>query len=160
MNEKKFWKIIKSSQSVFAKRPDRHQERLIRLLSKRKVEEIIMFDVIFSHYMNLANTWEMRAAAHIITDKFSEEFFSDFRGWLISRGKKTFFRVMKKPDILVKYVSLRDEMDWVGYEACALEAYERKTGHELPPANGIKGKKWEEADLPGMLPKLWRKFRR
>ena len=160
MNEKKFWKIIKSSRSVFAKSADRHQERLIRILSKKKVEDIIMFDVIFSHYMNMANTWEMRAAAHIIVEEFTEEYFSDFRGWLITRGRKTFFQILKRPDSLAKVISLRDDMDWVGYEACALEAYERKTGHELPPANGIKGKKWESADLPSMMPRLWRKFRR
>ena len=160
MNEKKFWKLIKKSRSVFARNAERHQERLIRLLARKKVEDIIMFDVIFSHYMNMANTWEMRAAAHILVDEFTEEYFSDFRGWLISRGRKTFYQVIKNPEKLVKHVSIRDQMDWVGYEACALEAYERKTGLTLPPANSIKGKKWEEADLPSMLPKLWRKFRR
>lgn len=143
-----------------ARSAERHQERLIRMLARRPVNDIVMFDVIFAHYMNIAKTWEMRAAAAIIAHEFSEEFFSDFRGWLVSRGKKKFHRVMRNPEYLAKLVSRRDTLDWVGYEACALEAYELKTGHELPAPGAIKGKQWADEDLPAMYPRLWKKFQR
>ena len=158
MTERKFWKIIKKSRSPLAKSPEKHQSRLTRILRKKKVQEIIMFDCFFAHYMNISNTWELRAAATILNDKCDDEFFADFRGWLISRGRKTFYRILRNPEKLTKIVRVNDPMDWVGYGACALEAYERKTGKELPPPTAIKGMKWQEEDLPVKFPRLWKKY--
>lgn len=158
MNERRFWKIIKGSHSVLARGPEKQQKRLIRILAKKKVQDIVMFDCFFAHFMNLSNTWELRAAASIIGTEFSEPFFSDFRGWLICKGEKTFYKAMKDPEILYKLIKFDDPLDWVGYEACALEAYELKTGTTLPSNSSIKGIKWVDEDLPQKYPKLWRKF--
>lgn len=120
--------------------------------------DIVMFDCIFSHYMNLANTWELRAAATILNPELDDAFFADFRGWLITRGKKTYYRVLKNPERLTKHVKLQDPMDWVGFGACALEAYGRKTGRELSSPEAIKGRKWQHSELPGIFPRLWKHF--
>ncbi|MEL6672564.1 MAG: DUF4240 domain-containing protein [Bacteroidota bacterium] len=158
MTEKKFWKIIDKSRSRVNKNSEQHQARLIRRLAKRSVGDIMMFDTIFTHYMNMANTWELKAASHIMNPKGGEVFFADFRGWLISQGRKKYYKALKNPESLTKIISRRDPMDWVGYGACALEAYELKTGKELPPPHSIKGIKWEEDDLPAKFPRLWQRF--
>ncbi|MEZ4847857.1 MAG: hypothetical protein R3B93_04355 [Bacteroidia bacterium] len=54
---------------------------------------------------------------------------------------------MKKPDILQKYVSLRDEMDWVAI-ARALEATNEKRDMNFRLPMALKGKV-EEAGFAG-----------
>ena len=158
MTETKFWKIIKKARSRLAKNPESHQNRLIRILARKKVQEIVMFDCIFAHYMNMANTWELRGAATILNSACDDAFFADFRGWLICQGRKKYYKTLRDPEYLRKLIKRGNRMDWVGYGACALEAYELKTGKELPPTSAIKGMKWSEDDLPAKFPVLWRKF--
>ncbi|WNJ21466.1 DUF4240 domain-containing protein [Pontibacter sp. G13] len=158
MTEKQFWKIIKKSHGMFTKQPEKHQLRLIRLLTKLPAKDIIAFDGHFSRFMDMANHWDLRGAAAIIYGNDSQEFFSDFRGWLITRGKKPYYRVLRQPEYVRKLVKPYHSLDWVGFDAVSLEAYEQKTGKPLPAPNLIKGRVWKEADLPQLYPNLWKAF--
>jgi hypothetical protein len=158
MREKDFWKLIGKSKSMLARSPEKQQQRLIRILTRRTLQEIIIFDSYFQHFMEIAHTWPLRSAASLVRGKDSEEFFQDFRGWLICRGEKAWYRVLRNPDKVAGYISLHDPLDWVGYDTCAAEAYELKSGHEMPPQGEIRGSRWPEAELADRYPALWKKF--
>lgn len=158
LNEKRFWSIVQKSKSILARTPAQHQERLIRILVKLPVNDIIIFDRMFHHFMNLSNTWDIRAAVHIIKGNSDEETFTDFRGWLVTRGKVAYYKVLKDPEHLGSLIKIGDPCEWDGYDFCAEEAYERKTGSKLRPVTATNGQKWEESDLPAMFPKLWKKY--
>lgn len=158
MREKNFWKLVDKSRSVLARTPEKQQERMIRSLSNRSLQEINGFDCYFRHYMELSNTWELKSAAALIRGDDSKEFFQDFRAWLIFRGKKVFYLVLRQPDKAAKYISLYDQLDWSGFDTCAAEAFELKSGREIPPPGETRGSRPGERELPDRFPKLWKKF--
>ncbi len=158
MREKDFWNLVAKSKSLLARSPEKQQERLIRILSRRTLQDIMDFDSYFRHFMEMSNTWQLRSAASLVNGEDSVPFFEDFRGWLICRGKKTWYRVVRQPDRVAKYISMYDPLDWVGYNSCAAEAYEIKSGHEMPPGAETRGTRWPERELPDRYPRLWKKF--
>lgn len=158
MREKDFWTLVGKSKSVLARSPEKQQERLIRILTRRSLMDIVAFDSYFRHFMELSNTWQMRSAASIVNGTDTVEFFADFRGWLICRGKKTWYSVYRNPDKVAKFISLSNPLDWVGYDSCAAEAYEIKSGHPMPPPGETRGARYSENELPDQFPKLWKKF--
>lgn len=158
LREKDFWRIIKKSRTLLSRTPDAQQQRLIRLLTKRSLPEIITFDRMYQYFMGLANTWDLRAAAQIVCGDAHDQAFVDFRGWLVSRGKKHYYRVLEDPEHLEDLIPVGDPCDWHGFDFCAVEAYEQITGIPLADASATVGQKWEEADLPALYPALWKKY--
>ena len=154
----KFWKIIKKSQGRFSKAPFRQHERLVRLLTKLSVREIIMFDITFQYYMKMADTWEVQGAARVVRAGHDDEFFVSFRAWLITRGKKLYYKALRSPDTLAKTLKYTDDPEWQGFVHCAREAYHRKTGKKMPDDELFPGRSLKDAELPDHFPKLWKKF--
>lgn len=160
MNEDAFWKIIKSTKRLGARTADQYQERLIRRLIKRPAQDIIWFETWFTHFVNLSQTADLQAAARIMQPDLDEVQFLDFRGWLVCQGKKAFYASLKSPKHLTKMMRPRQLLDWLGYGACAAEAYEQKTGQEMPTLLQMSENVWPENELPRRFPKLWQHFRR
>lgn len=161
MEEDAFWKLIKAPKGrVRSNLADQYQERLIRTLAKRPAQDIIWFEAWFTHFVQMAQTAELQAAARIMQPEMEDEGFLDFRGWLVCQGKKAYYSCLKSPDKLTKIVKPRQLLDWLGYGACAAEAYEQKTGQEMPPPDQMAGPVWPDNELPRRFPKLWQHFRR
>lgn len=160
MDENAFWKLIKSARRLTSQNADRYQERLIRSLVKRPAQEIIWFEAWLSHFVQMAYTAELQAAARIIAPDLNEAHFMDFRGWLVCQGKKHFYACLKSPAHLTKMIKARQLIDWLGYGACAAEAYEQKTGQPIPSVTEMPAHIWPENELPRRFPKLWQHFRR
>ena len=116
----------------------------------------------------------MWAAAYIINEGCSDDWFDYFRAGLISQGEKIFTDVINNPENLVNYITfedgdLSDESQWAaGVEELmyvAREAYENITGTDempsvLPQNTSTTGEKWEEDEVESVLPKLAEHCRR
>jgi hypothetical protein len=158
LSEARFWKLLKKSKSVSARSPQLQYDRLVKLLSKKSVREIVMFERLFKHLIAMADLPELRGAAQVVKAEVDEKYFLNFRAWLVLRGKKSYYQVLKNPDFLAKVLKYTDDPEWPGYLHCAEDAYKRKTGKPLSEYQKVASRPWKESELPDRFPRLWKKF--
>lgn len=170
MNVEQFWQLVAESRSDFdLGRRDgnmqRQAERLVKLLSALPDREVMEFQRIFAEQFHRAYRWDLWGAAYVIEGGCSDDGFTDFRYWLISMGRDIFEAALADPDSLASVAA------GSGIEDCAFEEFgylaaEVLEGRaiildevEAPPSpSEPTGRRWEEAELPGRLPKLWAQF--
>lgn len=163
MDSDKFWEIISISKGNSSGDYERQQSELEKELSKLTAIEILEFDNKFRTLRGEVYNWDFWAAAYIINGGCSDDCFSDFRGWLIGQGKSIFESAVQNIETLSDLNETNDG-DWEGLSYIPTDAYEKKTGTDMP--NGIQenfeiiGEEWNEEgdDLKNKYPKLWAKF--
>jgi hypothetical protein len=156
MTTSEFWKLIERSKRG-AEDCDEQAEKLQTLLTKLPPEEIVAFDAIFTEFRCKAYRWDLWGVAYILCGGCSDDAFDYFRAWLIGRGQKYFEAAMQDPENVARKVTEDDfpEAELLMYAAA--QAYESKTGKEMPYRR-IKhphkptGKQWKEEDLPKLFP--------
>ena len=162
MDENQFWKIIEVSQSNSKGDYEKQQVELELELTKLVALDILKFDNRFSKHRGDAYKWELWGAAYIMNGGCSDDCFSDFRGWLIGKGKEAYYNALTNPETLIEQKHDMDNDDWEGLSYVAMTAYEKKTESQMP--KGIQenfeiiGNEWEEDDLRNKFPKLWSKW--
>jgi len=162
MDENQFWKIIEVSQSNSKGDYEKQQVELELELTKLVALDILKFDNRFSKHRGDAYKWELWGAAYIMNGGCSDDCFSDFRGWLIGKGKEAYYNALTNPETLIEQKHDMDIDDWEGLSYVAMTAYEKKTESQMP--KGIQenfeiiGNEWEEDDLRNKFPKLWSKW--
>lgn len=163
MDSNQFWEIIAISKANSSGDYEKQQSELEKELLKLSAIEILEFDNKFRTLRGEVYNWDFWAAAYIINGGCSDDCFSDFRGWLIGQGKETFENAVDNIENLTKLNETNDG-DWEGLSYIPTDAYENKTGNEMPTGISenfeIKGEEWEEDgdDLKNRFPKLWAKF--
>jgi hypothetical protein len=163
MDSEKFWEIIALSKTNSSGDYEKQQSELQKELLKLPAIEIIEFANKFRTIRGEVYNWNFWAAAYIINGGCSDDCFSDFRGWLIGQGKITFENAIGDIETLTELNETNDG-DWEGLSYIPSDAYEQKTGNDMP--NGIRenfeitGEEWDEEgdDLKNKFPKLWAKF--
>lgn len=176
MTTQEFWNIIVDSRSEWnlqltTGNMDRQLARLKTLLSRLTPEEIIAFKDWYTQYHFAAYSHDLWAVAYLVNGGCSDDGFHYFRDWLISMGKDVYETGMADADLLVGVFTSPDleiaEFEEFGYVAA--EAYEAKTGQELPPRAGKHpteptGQPWaqkmkvNEAELGRRFPKVYAAF--
>ena len=91
MDQKGFWSLIDAvNKEVSPEDTDgilkATQEKLLQL----PLREILDFHNLLTLYMDLADIPDLVAAATIINDGISDDGFTDFRAWLVSRGREVY----------------------------------------------------------------------
>lgn len=157
-----FWSLIERSRRG-AESCDEQVERLAYRLAELPPEEIEAFDRHLTERRIEAYRWDLWGAAYIINGGCSDDGFEYFRCWLISKGRKFFEATLADPEYAGRGVSDDDVQECEPLLGVAGEAYERTTGRDLPPASidypaEPTGRRWDEAELPGLFPKLWKRF--
>ncbi len=160
MDDDRFWTLIE--QTRVARTYEDQQEMLGELLGMLAPVEIMKFDNRFRFYKGEAMTWELWAAAYIMNGGCSDDCFSDFRDWLISRGKKIYYDCLANQNEVI-YLDHDPAVDeWEGFGYVVMEAYESKTGQRMPEGfrenHEIRGKEWEESQLPQKFSVIWNKW--
>jgi len=162
-----FWNLINASRREVRGEPVEQMEALKNALVELEIDDIFVFDRIFSEYHNRAYTFELWGAAYVIGGGCSDDGFTDFRGWLISRGEEVYEAAMLDPESLVKVIKNHDDDGQIeGFQYVASIAWEEKTGKNADRFPGPKvarsseptGVAWEESELPERYPKLSKKF--
>lgn len=165
----RFWKIIEGSAREAKGRCSAQCAALRKRLLALSAKEIEAFQSRFEKEMDRAYTWDLWGAAYVIAGGCSDDGFSDFRSWLISRGRKAFEAALKRPDSLAALVRPQDrDCQFESFQYVAQRALERKEGSEksgLAPDSKDrptepKGKPWKESsdELQQRFPKLWERF--
>jgi len=161
MDTTTFWKLIEDAKQLSGGNPELQVAELTDALSALEVSDIIAFDARFDQLMAVSYTRELWAAAYIINGGCSNDCFDYFRGWLIAQGEAIFHNALHDPETLVEVVEPEEaELEEILYVAD--EAYERKTGQELPQGERViwqlNGELWDEETKYAMYPKLATKF--
>ncbi|SFB96233.1 DUF4240 domain-containing protein [Pseudoalteromonas denitrificans] len=135
MTEDQFWTLVQAPN--FHESSDEISEHLKLKLNDLNDDELACFDKYFNLKMRETYTWDLWAAAFIISGCNSEYAFSEFRSWLISRGKAIFNKTIENPDNLAGYdvIPFKDEQPYPfldEYDLLAGQIYEDRTEEELP----------------------------
>ena len=158
-----FWNLIKKSRRGASDDCDALAANLTTRLEKLAPAEIISFHQHLWDLLGESYRRDLWAVADIINGGCSDDGFEYFRCWLISQGKEFFEMVLVEPETAAKRVRDEDvECEPLLY--ASLQAYENKTGHEMPKINishsdEPKGEQWQEEDLERLYPKLCKRFR-
>ncbi|PAJ73017.1 hypothetical protein CJF42_18055 [Pseudoalteromonas sp. NBT06-2] len=135
MTEEQFWTLVQAPD--FHASPNEIADNLKEKLEKLSDEKLADFDKYFNQKMRISYTWDLWAAAFIICGCNSEYAFSEFRSWLISRGRAIFDKTLEYPDNLAAYdvIPVKDDQPYPyldEYDLLAGQIYEERTEEELP----------------------------
>jgi hypothetical protein len=140
---------------------------LVKLLVERSPDEIIEFDEQLYRRRLESFGWDLWAVAYIIHGGCSNDCFDYFRGWLIAQGGQYFQAALAQAERAADRADARQGAQCESILYVAYEAYEQRTGQELPMpvtrradilTGEPAGRRWDEAELPRLYPELWRRF--
>src|SRR5262245_12955539 len=101
MDELEFWSLIDRSRAIASGDVDKQEAELERLLIGRSVEDLVAFDRILYELHRVAHgrddLWD---AGYLIDGGMSDDSFSDFCDWLITRGRQVYELALADPDNL------------------------------------------------------------
>lgn len=165
MDETEFWSIIDESRNR-ENNQTKQYEKLKLILKNYSPDDIVSFDLIFTQKSNDLYNWDLWAIAYIINKGCSDDSFTDFRNWIISRGKDFFKKALIHPKKLGEIINIGEDIFFEEIYYVAGYLYEEKTGEDL--INFIdrypkfpdepEGEYWEEDDLEKLYPELCKKF--
>jgi hypothetical protein len=179
MDRAQFWSMIQAAKAASGRDIERQAARLEQELRRLPLAAIVGFHRILEQLHAQSNRVERWGAAETIDPDVwsgSEDRFFAFRGWLVAQGQQVCEAAIADPESLADYADLRTDwppgalLPWFWGEALwvvALEAYENRTGGEMPGLAGwpgtLLGDWWppedDDADLRRRHPRLWARFR-
>ena len=164
MDEPTFWRLIEEAKDESGGDGDEQAARLQAKLEALPADEIIAFKHIQDELMDRSYRNELWATAYIINGGCSDDGFDYFRGWLIGQGERVFHDTLRDPEgtLLTAAGEGEGETENELILYAALEAYEAKTGQEMPlrarPQPELAGESWDEETLDQLFPRLAAKF--
>jgi len=110
MNQRVFWVIIEAA--VEAHPTNRvAQEKFIQAqLKSFDLEALLLFQVFCEKLMNGLCTKALFIAAYVLQEDYTEDWFKEFRAWLIGQGERAYMAALNNADtictLLKKYASI------------------------------------------------------
>jgi Protein of unknown function (DUF4240) len=160
MDEAEFWAIVQRAHDAAPFDMERKGEALLPEIKRLSKDEALAFADWFDAAMHQAYSWEVWAAAYIINGGCGDDTFSDFRASLVSRGRSAFERAVANPDSLAEENIDKALWFYEGYQYDVSDGVKAVASarpmRRLP--DSPSGQKWEEEELPHLLPKLWARF--
>lgn len=160
IDEKLFWEIIEVS---FASEEGDPLDVLVNHLEAFSKSSILSFERILRKKLGELYDNNLWAVAFISKHGCSDDGFTYFRAWVISRGRQFFEAVVKDPSFAVKDMEKGEKMECEELLYAANTAYENTAGEPLwskvsQSEVKLKGKDWKEEDLPKLYPELCQRF--
>jgi hypothetical protein len=157
VDESQFWAIIEAARNEAHGDVEYQATLVVAKLTALPVEEICAFQHVLDSVMDRAYDHDLWGAAYLLNGGCSDDGFDYFRGWLIAQGRAVYEDALREPQSLRHVtgpgVSCED------FLYVALDAYEAKTGQQMPlrqrTAPELKGRCWDDDELPFLYPKLW-----
>jgi len=166
MTTDEFWSIVERSRAAW--NPDhadgnqQNQLKLLRrLLSALPAEGIAGFDEHLIGLLHRAYRWDLWQAAKTITGGCSDDFFADFRGWVVSMGREVYEAALGDVETLASAAATPgvEDVFFEAFSAVPEEVYEEKTGRLLEPSlehpDEPAGVRMTEEELAARFPRLW-----
>lgn len=158
LDEQEFWSIIDAVRLPDEEETEERIDLLREQLQALDLAKLEGFLRVYETLLRRANRWDLRGAAYIVDQGWSDESFWYFCDWLISEGRERFYRVLADPDSLAEVLPF-DEFWLQGFTDVACEVYEELSGQEpdvdlAPEPAQAEGTRWQPRDLPALLPRL------
>ena len=133
MDEQEFWSIVDYTHLQSAGDVETQIGLLRERLDPLSSDDLLRFDAQLTRASQDVYDWQMWGAAYVLLGGCSDDNFTDFRTWLIFRGRERYEAVRRDPDALADIAVKDDEEIGLAEElgAVADDVYERKTGREL-----------------------------
>ncbi len=158
MNEEKFWQIINHSIDKSKRHYSNQCHVLTEYLSTLNNDEIIQFDRTFGLLLAQSYSYRLWEPVYSLNGGCSDDSFEHFRSWLIAQGKNRFYWAVKYPRLLF-FIGVKEIIEnYEGIAYSAFDAYQLKTGLDLPSRHDIKyaegGKMFKETESFLRYPEL------
>ena len=160
--EEQFWSVIDSCHD-FDK--EIALNNLSRALSELEPLQLKWFDYYFSEKFALTNTWPLRQYISFLC-VCTDDGFSNFRSWLVLRGRERFEKAISDPDSLShdlrRYVNVIMEGTVAAVVSDLLEEVGEVSGNSPPEPNyvtDLAGDYIEDEEMPNRFPIAQKEFR-
>jgi hypothetical protein len=130
MPEDRFWSLVEGTTSS----PVDEQVPVLRQrLSALSAPDLLAYEKRFVVLSNGILTWQHLGAAEVVMGFTSEDVFTDFRTWVVFRGRDVYTAFRDDPDSLAAYGPTDDEELGAAedLEFLAYDLYAAKAGTEL-----------------------------
>jgi hypothetical protein len=167
LDEPAFWRLVEDARRDAGGDTERQSELLATRLERLPAQQIADFGAIRHRLDERAYTWRLWGAAFVIEDGCSDDCFRDFRGYLISLGRRPYEAALKDPDSLAPVVQDAETGDWENADNVAPDAYKDVTGEDIPSGDSDlsgdpRGEEWDDEqqdELVHRYPALAARFR-
>lgn len=127
MKTEQFWQIIDTvNQSMGNHDQETYFCRIMESLLHYKLKDIVDWQKILNEYTRAAYRGDLWDESHALGAHATEKEFSDFRLWLVSRGKDAYLSVLWNPAELAVLVQTEEPPRFEKLEYAAYYAYEAK----------------------------------
>src|SRR5688572_18949602 len=163
MQEAEFWSCVQAAKVAAGTNTEARVNALARQLDSLDPESVQAFQRQYDQMVKRANRWDLWGAAYLMSGGCSDDCFRYFRDWLISEGRETYERALSDPDTLAEFPR-RDYFDLESFGYVARKVFAAKTGGreiELDYSGELgqpSGRKWSDAELPSLFPRLAAKY--
>ena len=103
MDETRFWQILEPVSKIDGEDIDEQEAELEQQLSALTDDELVSFEMRYNRVRAAAYRWDLWEAAYFIGGGCSDDSFTNFRNWLIGRGRAAFKAVLQNPDNLADH---------------------------------------------------------
>jgi Protein of unknown function (DUF4240) len=160
MDESQFWELVQRAHDAAGDDMDRKGQILKSEISRLSKNDALDFADLFDAMMAKAYSYDLWGAAYIINGGCGDDMFSDFRASLISRGQESFQRAVSNPDSLADEQIDEEVWFYEGYQYDVTDGVKSVAGSRPKRriADDPSGRRWEEAELRTLYPKLAARF--
>jgi hypothetical protein len=102
--EQRFWTVIEADGPSLRDDPVRHLESIRNRLVRKTTWDLEEFQVQLERKLFEACTWDLRGASYLVHGRDSEDVFTGFRAWLITRGESIYREALFDADSLADVV--------------------------------------------------------
>lgn len=158
MSENEFWNIIHASRDKTKRNYQWQCQLLTETLESLTEQEIIQFDRTFSVLMAKSYSFRLWEPVYALNEGCSDDAFEYFRTWLVGQGKNKFYWTLKYPRLLF-FIGVKELIEnYEGLAYCAYQAYQNKTGQDIPNRDDIRyedgGRMFKEGEAFFRYPEL------
>ena len=130
MKKEQFWVMIESVDQMGLLDQDAICNQMETDLSRCSLEDILDWHSILNLYWDAADRDDLWRMSEILGAHSTDDGFSDFRSWLISRGREVYRNALRDPKTLATVPRKGEKLNFECFHYVAINAYKMKTHQE------------------------------
>jgi hypothetical protein len=162
-----FWRLVAETRAAAGNDTGRQSQLLEARLRQLPAQQIAGFERIRRSLDRGIYTWDVWGAAYVIEDGCSDDCFRDFRGYVISLGRRPYEAALRNPDALAPVVHDAETGDWENADDVAPDAYHGVADEDIPGdssdlSGNPRGTPWDDDQAESLVrryPRLAARFR-